>query len=90
MMTPATVLVPLDGSTNATAALSVARGLAHLMGATVAPIHVGREALAPDALLGRLRLSADDVRGLMIDQCTGSPAEAIVREAAARHTVLIG
>ena len=53
------------------------------------PIHVGREALAPDALLGRLRLSAEDVRGLMIDQCTGSPADAIVREAAARHTVLI-
>ena len=89
MMAPATVLVPLDDSTNATAALSVARGLAHLKGATVVPIHVGREALAPDALLGRLRLSAEDVRGLMIDQCTGSPADAIVREAAARHTVLI-
>jgi nucleotide-binding universal stress UspA family protein len=74
---------------NATAALSVARGLAHLNGATVVPIHVGREALAPDALLGRLRLSAEDVRGLVIDQCTGSPADAIVREAAARHTVLI-
>ena len=89
MMAPATVLVPLDGSTNATAALSVARGLAHLKGATVVLIHVGREALAPDELLGRMRLSAEDVRGLVIDQCTGSPAEAIVREAAARHTVLI-
>ena len=83
------MLVPLDGSTNATAALSVARGLAHLMGATVVPIHVGREALAPDELLGRMGLSAEDVRGLVIDQCTGSPAEAIVREAAARHAVLI-
>jgi nucleotide-binding universal stress UspA family protein len=89
MMAPATLLVPLDGSTNATAALSVARGLAHLKGATVVLIHVGREALAPDELLARMRLSAEDVRGLVIDQCTGSPADAIVREAAARHTVLI-
>jgi nucleotide-binding universal stress UspA family protein len=36
-----------------------------------------------------MRLSAEDVRGLVIDQCTGSPAQAIVREAAARHAVLI-
>ena len=89
MMAPATLLVPLDGSTDATAALSVARGLAHLKGATVVLIHVGHEALAPDELLDRMRLSAEDVRGLVIDQCTGSPADAIVREAAARHAVLI-
>ena len=89
MIAPATLLVPLDGSTDATAALSVARGLAHLRGATVVLIHVGREAFAPDKLLGRMGLSAEDVRGLVIDQCTGSPAEAIVREASARHTVLI-
>src|ERR1700724_2884546 len=78
----ATLLVLLDGSTSATAALSVARGLAHLKGATVALIHVGPQALAPDELLGRMRLSAEDARGLVIDQCTGSPADAIVREAA--------
>ena len=51
--------------------------------------HVGREALAPDELLARMRLSAEDVRGLVIDQCTGSPADAIVREATARHAVLV-
>jgi nucleotide-binding universal stress UspA family protein len=89
MMTPATLLAPVDGSTNATAVLSVARGLAHLKDATVVLIHVGREALAPDELLDRMRLSAEDVRGLVIDQCAGPPAEAIVREAAARHSVLI-
>lgn len=89
MMVPATLLVPLDGSSNATDALSVARGLARLTGATVELIHVGSEALAPDELLRRMRLSAEDVRGLVIDQCTGSPADAIVREAAARHTALI-
>lgn len=89
MMVPATVLVPLDGSTNATDALSVARGLAHLMSATVVLVHVGRETLPPDELFGRMKLSAEDVRGLVIDQCTGLLADAIVREAAARNTVLI-
>ena len=89
MTTSATLLLTLDGSTNAAAALSVARGLAHLNGATVVLVHVGREALAPEALLARLKLSADDVRGLVIDQCTGSPSDAIVREAAARHAVTI-
>lgn len=89
MMASPTLLVPLDGSPKATAALPVARGLADLMGATVALIHVGREALAPGELLDRMRLSAEDVRGLVIDQCSGSPADAIVRAAAARHTVLI-
>ncbi|MGP0095141.1 MAG: universal stress protein [Xanthobacteraceae bacterium] len=89
MMAPPTLLVPLDVSTNATAVLSVARGLAHLKGATVVLIHVGRKTLAPDKLLGRMRLAAEDVRGLVIDQRKGSPADAIVREAAARHSVLI-
>jgi nucleotide-binding universal stress UspA family protein len=89
MRAPETLLVPLDGSTNAAAALSVARGLAPLKDAKIVLIHVGREALAPDELLVRMKLSAEDVRGLVIDQCTGSPADAIVREAAARHTVLI-
>ena len=89
MIAPATLLVPLDGSTDAAGALSVARGLTHLKGATVVLIHVGHEAFAADKLLGRVGLSAEDVRGLAIDRCTGSPAEAIVREASARHTVLI-
>jgi len=89
MMAPATLFVPLDGSRNAAAALSVARGLAHPMDATVVLIHVGREALASHELPGRMGLSAEDVRGLVIDQCAGSPAPAIVREAVARHAVLI-
>ena len=89
MIGPATMLVPLDGSTNATDVLSVARGLAHLKGATVVLIHVGREASAPDEFLGRMRLSAEDIRGLVIDQCTGALADTIVLQATARHTVLI-
>lgn len=89
MTTSATLLVTLDDSANAVAALSVARSLAHLNGSTVVLVHVSRELLAPDALIARLNLSADDARGLVIDQCTGSPSDAILREAAARHAVTI-
>ena len=37
-----TVLVPLDGSTHATAALPVARVLAELEGASLRILHVGQ------------------------------------------------
>jgi nucleotide-binding universal stress UspA family protein len=89
MTAPATVLVLLDGSPNATAALAVARGLAHLLGATVALVCLGCEPVPPGELVDRLGLSPDDVRGLVIDQCTGSPADAIAGAAAARQTVLV-
>jgi nucleotide-binding universal stress UspA family protein len=84
-----TLLVPLEGSSNITAALPVAWGLARLMKATVVLIHVGQEPLTPCQLLDRMGLPADDLRGLVIDQSTGSLADAIVREAAARHSALI-
>ncbi len=84
-----TVLVPLEGSPNVTAALPVARGLARLKGATVVLIDVGHEPMTPGQLLDRIGLSVDDVRGLVIDQSIGAPADAIVREAAARHAALI-
>ena len=88
-MPPPILLVALDGSTNAAAALSVARGLAHLKGATVVLVYVGGKALAPDKLHGRIGLSAEDVSGIVVDQCIGSPAAAIVREAAARRAEII-
>jgi nucleotide-binding universal stress UspA family protein len=88
-MPATTLLVPLDGSAEATATLSVARGLAHLRGATVVLIHVGPKAFSPEELLTRMKLSPEEVRGLVIDQCVGSPADAIVREASARHAVMI-
>ena len=88
-MDTATLLLPIYGSRNATAALSVARGLAYLNAATVVLIHIGRDTLAQDELLDRMGLSAADVGGLVIDQCTGSPADIILREAEARRVELI-
>ena len=83
------LLVPLDDSPNGMAVLPVARGLAILNGASVTVIHVGDEAFEPNDPTDRMKLSAEDVRGLVIDHCAGPPADAIVREAALRHAALI-
>lgn len=89
MTSAATVLVPFEGPLDVTATLCVAHSLARLNEATVVLIHVGRELLAPVELLERIGLSADEVRGLVIEQRKGAPADAIVREAAARRPVAI-
>jgi nucleotide-binding universal stress UspA family protein len=88
MMSAATVLVPVERALHATTALPVAHELARLKAATVVLIHVG-EPLDRGELLDRLSLSPEVARGLAIEQCTGSPADAIVREAAARSAELI-
>jgi hypothetical protein len=48
----------LDGSAQATAAMPVARGLAELLHATVAVLHVTDDALAGAALVERMKLHA--------------------------------
>ena len=83
-----TVLVPLDGSTAATA-LPVARVLAELEGASLRILHVGQPFLPPRDLLDRLGLTPEDVQGLVLDQATGPPAESIVRLARHWRSVLI-
>ena len=89
-MTPAkTVLVPLDGSVHATAAMPVARRLAELFHATLAVLHVSDDALASAALVERMKLSSQDVRGLVVDQRSGAAAVSIVQAASERHAALI-
>jgi nucleotide-binding universal stress UspA family protein len=69
-----TMLVPLDGSAQATAAMPVARGLAELLHATVAVLHVTDDALAGAALVERMKLSCEDARGLVIERHPGAAA----------------
>lgn len=89
MTTAKTVLVPLDGSVHATAAIPVARGLARLLDATLTVLHVSDDALAPTALVERMKLSCEDVYGLVVEQRAGAAAAAIVHEAAERHAAMI-
>jgi len=89
MTSAQTVLVPLDGSVRATAAVPVARGLAELFHATLAVLHVSEETLESAALADRMKLSSQDLRGLVVDQRTGAAAARIVQEATERHAALI-
>ena len=84
-----TVLVPLDGSVHATSAMPVARGLAELLHATVAVLHVTDDALAPATLVERMKLSCEDARGLVIERRSGVAAAVIVQEAVDRHAGMI-
>lgn len=77
----ATVLVALDGSQHALVALPVAQTLARLQGAVLHVLHVGEPLLPPRELLDRLGLTPEQLRGSVLDQRTGSPAEAIARAA---------
>ncbi len=75
-----TVLVPLDGSAHATAAMPVARALAELLHATVAVLHVTDDALAAAALVERMKLSCEDVHGLVIERRPGVAATSSCRK----------
>jgi nucleotide-binding universal stress UspA family protein len=89
MTAPKTVLVPLDGSTSATTSMPIARELAKLLRGNVTVLHVTDDAVAPDALLDRVKLSAEEARGLVIECRAGTAAELIVQEAVERHAAMI-
>ena len=89
MMSAKTVLVPLDGSVHATAAIPVARGFGELLHAPVALLHVSEEPLTRDALVGRMKLSDEDVSGLIVEHRLGAAATTIVKETAERHAGMV-
>src|SRR6266496_1916319 len=76
----ATVLVPLDGSTGALAALPVARALARLVSGTVRILHVAAALPVPE-LREELKLQIEDLHGAVLDARAGNPAPAIVQAA---------
>lgn len=84
-----TIIVPLDGTIHATVALPVAKTLAELEGATLHVVHVGEPILPPREVLHKLNLTPDQLRGSVVDQTTGPPAESIVRLARELHCLLI-
>lgn len=84
-----TILVPLGGPLCGRAALPVAQVLAELERATVRLVHVVAPALPSQELLHTLGLSDGDVRGVVINQIGGEPAEEIVRVAAEQRDMFI-
>lgn len=75
----ATILVPLDGSEYALSALPVSRAIAELRHDGVHLVHITGRVVPARELQDRLGLRPEDVRGSVIDQAAGDPAEEIIR-----------
>ncbi|HEY3355748.1 MAG TPA: universal stress protein [Polyangia bacterium] len=74
-----TIIVPLDGSEQATVALPIAKTLADLEDATPHIVHVAEQRALPQDLLDEIGLDASQLSGSVLDLVAGNPAEAIVR-----------
>lgn len=83
------ILVPLDGSAQALAALPVAQTLASVLHATVHVLHVGAERVPPEDALRSLGLDPEQLRGAVLEQRTGDPSVAILQAARERHSAMI-
>ena len=79
-MMRAALVVPLDASEQALAAVPVARRLAQLQGGTLHFVHRAPESELAD-VLNKLGLSADEMRGSIMDAQAGEPAAGILRTA---------
>ena len=79
------VLVPLDGSAEAKAALAAARLVAAAEGASVHAIHVSAESPPSGSLPRKMGLSREETHGLVLDHAFG--AEDVVAETIARLAV---
>jgi nucleotide-binding universal stress UspA family protein len=77
----AVILLPLDGSERALAALLVSRAFSELDGAPLRIIHVSAHAPQPTELLERLGLSPAALGGSSVEAHEGEPAAVIVRAA---------
>ncbi len=85
-----TIVVPLDGTQGALAAVPVARALAELEHGTVHVVHVTDGELPPHELLEKVGLAPGQVADSVLRARTGSPAEEILRIAHERRdTVLV-
>jgi len=83
------ILLALDGSPEAHAALPAARLAARLADASLHVVHALDQPVSEAEALTRLGLSASETPGLVIDQVVGPPAEAIIRWAAESRAMLI-
>lgn len=73
------ILVPLDGTLHARAALPVAKALGEVMGASLRVIHVSGQTLPPlSELAKQLGLESAGLHGWSIDACIGEPSAAII------------
>jgi len=88
-MSEPVILVPLDGTKQALAALPVAKVLADIERAALYILHVGERQLPAEELRNHLRAGAPVLDGLSIDVRIGAPAAEIAQVASAINPLAI-
>src|SRR5215467_10415333 len=78
-MSTSPILVPLDGSETARAALPVAKILGQIAPAALRILHVAESTPTDAELLGRLRLLSQDLHEATLDLRIGEPVAQILR-----------
>ncbi len=73
-----TVVLPLDGSSASKSALPVARLLAQLYAATLHIVYVGEKLMGARQTLRELGIGPEEMRGAVLDELAGDPAESIL------------
>lgn len=84
-----TIIVPLDGSVPALAALPVAKRLAEQEGATLHLVHVEGRVHSPRDVLSQIGLTPEEVHNSVLNHLTGPPAVSIVHQATEHQSILI-
>jgi nucleotide-binding universal stress UspA family protein len=84
-----TLVLPLDGSSAAKAALPVARRMARLYCATLQIVYVGEQLQGPRQTLQELGIAPEELRGALLDQLSGDPAKAILETLRRCHAPLL-
>jgi nucleotide-binding universal stress UspA family protein len=85
----ATVLVPLDGSVHALAALPVARMFAEFLHGIVHLGHIAKAVVTPQELLHKVGLTRGAARKMVVHQAAGEAADGIARLAREQKSALI-
>ncbi len=83
------IVVPLDGSDEAKCALRAARAIGEIERASVHVVCVTERPLSTEELLQRVKLRREETHGIVIEQRTGDPTDAIVRTAEEKQALLI-
>src|SRR6266536_1498952 len=73
------IVLPLDGTEDSSPAMPVARRLAQLYSAALHVAYVGEGKLDLKDAANRLGFNAEDARGIVFEQVSGDPVQAMTR-----------
>ncbi|MBI2863109.1 MAG: universal stress protein [Chloroflexi bacterium] len=83
------IILPLSDAPEAKAAMPMATTLAGVTASTIHILHVAERPLSPAGLLEKLNLQPGEVRGMLLDQISDTPAAAIAEAAAEKRASFI-